>query len=354
MTDATDTPQIPEKPEDGSGEALPESAVGEAAAAEPEPAAPEAEEAPVVAAPEAEEAPVAAPEAEAVGAPEAAEPEAAAPAEPEASPQVAAPEAEAVAAEVVTPAADETAPVAPEAAEAAPAEPEASPQAAEPDASPQVEAPEAAAPEAGAAAPAPDPRARGPRDPSRSGPRKPREREPLPWPELRAAATSIGIDTDIEDLKELFRLLPGEVREETVEGVRTYRKGARRPVSTHAGKSLARAIHTARRARRRPDSDEEVSAAIAQALAAEIIASLDVERAALVILPKRDLLERQARDARRKQRDDDDKSRDERRRRARDENATGGTGNYSGTYSGAKIRGIEQLQKLLLTPDDNS
>ena len=128
--------------------------------------------------------------------------------------------------------------------------------------------------------------------------------------------------------------------------MRTYRKGARRPVSAFAGKSLARAVHTARRARRRPDSDEAVSEAIGQALAAEVIASLDVEIAAEVILPKRDLLEREARNARRRQRDEQDRSRDERRRRAREENAGPGPGAVSGTYSGSKIRGLDQLSKL--------
>ena len=136
------------------------------------------------------------------------------------------------------------------------------------------------------------------------------------------------------------------MREETVEGVRTYRKGARRPVSAFAGKSLARAVHTARRARRRPDSDDAVSEALGQALAAEVIASLDVEIAAEVILPKRDLLEREARNARRKSRDEEMKSRDERRRRAREEDSGGVSGSPFGTYSGAKIRGLDQLKKL--------
>ena len=127
--------------------------------------------------------------------------------------------------------------------------------------------------------------------------------------------------------------------------MRTYRKGARRPVSAFAGKSLARAVHTARRARRRPDSDDAVSEAMGQALAAEVIASLDVEIAAEVILPKRDLLEREARNARRRQRDEQDRSRDERRRRAREENAPRPEA-VSGTYSGSKIRGLDQLAKL--------
>ena len=148
----------------------------------------------------------------------------------------------------------------------------------------------------------------------------------------------------MDELKDLFRLLPNDIRDETVVAVREYRKGARRPVSAFAGKSLARAVHTARRARRRPESDDAVSEALGQALAAEIIASLDVEIAAEVILPKRDLLEREARNARRRQRDEQDRSRDERRRRAREEGSqTGGT---FGTYSGAKIRGLDELKKL--------
>jgi hypothetical protein len=162
---------------------------------------------------------------------------------------------------------------------------------------------------------------------------------------LRAAATVIGQGANVEELKELFRLLPNEVRDETTEGVRTYRKGARRPVSAFAGKSLARAVHTARRARRRPESDDAVSEAMGQALAAEVIASLDVEIAAEVILPKRDLLEREARNARRRARDEQDRSRDERRKRAREENAPS-AGAVSGQYSGSKIRGLDQLAKL--------
>ena len=155
-------------------------------------------------------------------------------------------------------------------------------------------------------------RPRGPRPPRQGGAqaqaggkRAPRQREPLPWPELRAAASTVSATSSVDDLKDLFRLLPNDVRDETVDGVREYRKGARRPVSAYAGKSLARAVHTARRARRRPDSDDAVSEALGQALAAEIVASLDVEVAAEVILPKRDLLEREARNARRRQRDED-------------------------------------------------
>ena len=151
----------------------------------------------------------------------------------------------------------------------------------------------------------------------------------------------------MNDLKELFRLLPAEVRDETVDAVREFRKGARRPVSAHAGKSLARAVHTARRGRRRPETDQEVSDAIAQALAAEIVASLDVEIAAEVILPRRDLLEREARNARRRARDDEDKRRDEQRKARRDADRDSSGQTQFGTYSGAKIRGLDQLQKLM-------
>jgi hypothetical protein len=175
--------------------------------------------------------------------------------------------------------------------------------------------------------------------------RPPRPRDPLPWPELRAAAAAIAEGADAEDLKELFRLLPEDVRDETVDAVREYRKGARRPVSAYAGKSLARAVHTARRARRKPDSDDAVSEAIGQALAAEVIASLDVELAAEVILPKRDLLDREARNARRRQKAEDDRERDERRRRARE--ASGQQGGTFGQFSGTKIRGLDEVAKLL-------
>lgn len=200
---------------------------------------------------------------------------------------------------------------------------------------------------------APTPAASGGEDPS-APPREPaakprpkrppRPREPLPWPELRAVAAMARETADVEELKELFRALPSEIRDETVEGVREYRKGARRPVSAHAGKSLARAVHTARRARRRPESDAAVSDALGQALAAEVIASLDVEVAAEVILPKRDLLDRESRNARRRQKVEDERTRDEKRRRAREESNQQGT--RDGAYSGAKIRGLDELAKL--------
>jgi hypothetical protein len=175
--------------------------------------------------------------------------------------------------------------------------------------------------------------------------RPPRPREPLPWPELRAAAAAIAEGATPDDLKDLFRLLPEDVRDETIVGVREYRKGARRPVSAYAGKSLARAVHTSRRARRKPESDDAVSEAIGQSLAAEVIASLDVEVAAEVILPKRDLLDREARNARRRQKAEDDRERDERRRRARE--ASGQQGGTFGSFSGTKIRGLDEVAKLL-------
>jgi hypothetical protein len=175
--------------------------------------------------------------------------------------------------------------------------------------------------------------------------RPPRPRDPLPWPELRSAAAAIAESSDPEELKDLFRLLPEDVREETITAVREYRKGARRPVSAFAGKSLARAVHTARRGRRKPETDDAVSEAIGQALAAEVIASLDVEVAAEVILPKRDLLDREAKTARRRQKAEDDRERDERRRRARE--ASGQQGGTFGSFSGTKIRGLDEVAKLL-------
>ena len=182
--------------------------------------------------------------------------------------------------------------------------------------------------------------------------RPPRPRDPLPWPELRSAATTVSEGIGVEGLKEVFRLLPDDVRDETIEGVRDYRKGARRPVSAFAGKSLARAVHTSRRARRRPDSDDAVSEAIGQALAAEVIASMDVELAAEVILPKRDLLDRESKNARRRQKVEDDRERDERRRRARE--ASGQQGGTYGSFTGTKIRGLDEVAKLLQQQEDDS
>lgn len=239
-------------------------------------------------------------------------------------------------------------PAAPEAAVPQGAAPEAATAEVAAPESPEASAAEAAAPEPSPANGAAEARAT-PMAPAPRPKRPPRPREPLPWPELRAAATAVSEGAGVEALKDLFRLLPDDVRDETVEAVREYRKGARRPVSAFAGKSLARAVHTARRARRRPDSDDAVSEALGQALAAEVIASLDVEIAAEVILPKRDLLERESRNARRRQKAEDDRARDEKRRRAREEGGAQG-GNF-GTYSGAKIRGLDELAKLFEADD---
>ncbi len=262
-------------------------------------------------------------------------PEAPVPAPEAPVPEAPTPTADAPASEAPTPTADAPASGAAAASEAAAAAPD---------------------PQGAAAAPGGAPAAQTGKPPAPPRPKRPpRPREPLPWPELRAAATAVAQGAGVEDLKELFRLLPDDIRDETVVAVREYRKGARRPVSAFAGKSLARAVHTARRARRRPDSDAAVSEALGQALAAEVIASLDVEIAAEVILPKRDLLERESRNARRRQKADEDRTRDERRRRAREEGGAQG-GNY-GTYSGAKIRGLDELAKLFETEppaDDKS
>jgi hypothetical protein len=263
------------------------------------------------------------------------------------------------------PAPDESAPPAPEppALEESPATApdESAPPAPEPPATAPDESaqPPAQQPAAGQLPPTIDPDGPGPKiigfepippppppaPPKPRTKRPPRPRDPLPWPELRAAATAITEGIDAEGLKDVFRLLPEDVREETIDAVREYRKGARRPVSAYAGKSLARAVHTARRSRRNPDSDNAVSEAIGQALAAEAIASLDVELAAEVILPKRDLLERENRNARRRQKVEDDKTRDERRRRAREEG--GKQGGTFGSFSGTKIRGLDEVAKLL-------
>ena len=257
------------------------------------------------------------------------------------------------------PSGDEAPPPAPEESPATAPDESAQPEAPEPEA-PAAEAPEAPAePAPGQLPPDIDPDGPGPKiigfEPIKPPPppappkprakRPPRPREPLPWPELRDAAAGIAAESSLEDLKELFRSLPEDVRDETVVGVREYRKGARRPVSAFAGKSLARAVHTSRRARRKPESDDAVSEALGLALAAEVIASLDVEMAAEVILPKRDLLDREARNARRRQKAEDDRERDERRRRARE--ASGQQGGSFGSFSGAKIRGLDEVAQLL-------
>lgn len=172
------------------------------------------------------------------------------------------------------------------------------------------------------------------------------KREPLPWPELREFVAQVGSDLDVNRMKELFRLLPAEVRDEVTEGVREFRKGARRPLSQYAAKQLARAVHTSRRLKKKSAPSTEVSEAMSQAIIAELVASLDVEVAAEVILPKRDLLERENRAARRKAAQDEDRERKDKRRRAR-EDGRGSRGDMSfGTFSGPKIKGIEALDGL--------
>jgi hypothetical protein len=172
------------------------------------------------------------------------------------------------------------------------------------------------------------------------------KREPLPWPELRAAVAAVKDDLEVAELKELFRLFPAKVRDEVTENVRGFRKGARRPVSQHAAKQLARAVHTARRMKKGAQPSGDVAEALGQAMAAELIASLEPEKAAQVILPRRDLLEREARQAQRRQRDEDDRRRDEQRRRRR-EDARGSRQQTSfGSYSGAKIQGLDEIAAL--------
>jgi hypothetical protein len=177
----------------------------------------------------------------------------------------------------------------------------------------------------------------------------PPKRDPLPFPELRAVVALVKADEalDVPAIKELFRLLPPKVRDEVVEGVREFRKGARRPLSQHAAKSLARAVHTARRQKRAAAPGTEVGEAIAQAIIGELVASLEVERAAEVILPKRDLLDREARQAYRKRRDEEEKRRDEERKRRR-EDAKGFRGQNSfGEFKGTKIKGLDEIAAAL-------
>jgi hypothetical protein len=176
------------------------------------------------------------------------------------------------------------------------------------------------------------------------------KREPLPWPELRALVAVIKENLDTNQLKEMFRLLPAEVRDEVVEGVREFRKGARRPLSQYAAKQLARAVHTSRRLKKKSRPSTEVSEAMAQAITAELIASLDVEIAAEVILPKRDLLDREAKAARRRAAQEEDRAKQDKRKRDRDSNK-GARGTQSfGEFRGPKIKGIEALDGLF--PDE--
>ncbi|MCW2985917.1 MAG: hypothetical protein JWR63_3487, partial [Conexibacter sp.] len=172
------------------------------------------------------------------------------------------------------------------------------------------------------------------------------KREPLPWPELRAAVAATRDDLDVAELKELFRGFPEKLREEVTENVRGFKKGARRPVSQHAAKQLARAAHTARRMKKNSHPSGEVAQALGQAMAAELIASLEPEKAAQVILPKRDLLERESRQAQRRARDEEDKRRDEQRRKRRDDARSSRQQTSFGEFSGAKIKGLDELAAL--------
>jgi hypothetical protein len=178
------------------------------------------------------------------------------------------------------------------------------------------------------------------------------KREPLPWPELRAAVAATKDDLDINELKELFRQFPEKLRAEVTENVRGFKKGARRPVSQHAAKQLARASHTARRMKKNAAPSGEVAEALGQAMAAELIASLEPEKAAQVILPKRDLLEREARQAQRRARDEEDKRRDEQRRRRReDAKQSRQQTSFGGGFAGAKIKGLDQIAALFATQE---
>jgi hypothetical protein len=172
------------------------------------------------------------------------------------------------------------------------------------------------------------------------------KREPLPWPELRAAVAATRDQLDVAELKELFRGFPEKLREEVTENVRGFQKGARRPVSQHAAKQLARAAHTARRMKKSSHPSGEVAQALGQAMAAEMIASLEPEKAAQVILPKRDLLERENRQADRRRRDEEDKRRDEQRRAKREDARSSRQQTSFGEFSGAKIKGLDELAAL--------
>lgn len=175
---------------------------------------------------------------------------------------------------------------------------------------------------------------------------KPR-REPLPWPELRSYVAAIRGDVETGELKELYRALPADVREEVTGNVRGFQKGARRPLSQYAAKQLARAAHTARRQRKSARPSAEIGEALGLAMTAELIASLEPERAAEVILPRRDLLDREARSTRRRQKQDEERRRDEDRRRRR-ENARDASRQTSfGEASGPRIKGLDAIAAQL-------
>jgi hypothetical protein len=223
---------------------------------------------------------------------------------------------------------------------------------------PAAEAPAAPAADASAAEPAPDasaepvgPKILGVAEEKKLPVVKKRlqekpKREPLPWPELRAAVAATRDELDVNELKELFRTFPEKLRTEVTENVRGFKKGARRPVSQHAAKQLARAAHTARRMKKNSHPSSEVAQALGQAMAAELIASLEPEKAAQIILPKRDLLEREARQAQRRARDEEDKRRDEQRRKRRDDARSSRQQTSFGEFSGAKIKGLDELAAL--------
>jgi hypothetical protein len=177
------------------------------------------------------------------------------------------------------------------------------------------------------------------------------KREPLPWPELRAAVAATKDGLDVAELKELFRLFPEKLRDEVTDNVRAFRKGARRPISQHAAKQLARAAHTARRMKKNAQPSGEVAEALGQAMAAELIAQLEPEKAAQVILPKRDLLEREARQAQRRARDEEDKRRDEQRRRRREDAKSSRQQTSFGQFSGTKIKGLDELAAMFRDQD---
>lgn len=179
------------------------------------------------------------------------------------------------------------------------------------------------------------------------------KREPLPWPELRTYVDALRADVENAELKDLFRTFPTKLREEVTENVRTFQKGARKPVSQHAAKQLARASHTARRQKKGAKPSTEIAEALGQAMAAELIASLEPERAAAVILPKRDLLDRESRDARRKQKLQEDRERDDERKKRR-EDAKGAKQQTSfGDVGGTKIQGLDQIAAQLFGSSDD-
>lgn len=180
------------------------------------------------------------------------------------------------------------------------------------------------------------------------------KREPLPWPELRRYVDAVRGDIENPELKELFRTFPATLRDEVTENVRTFQKGARKPLSQHAAKQLARASHTARRQRKGQAPTTEIGEALGQAMAAELIASLEPERAAAVILPKRDLLDRESRDARRKQKLEEDRQRDEERKKRREDAKSSRQQTSFGDVGGTKIQGLDAIAAQLFGSSDEA